>query len=331
MTEPVIIDSIFFEKIVYLILSFIVSFIVSFISLPYMIEKSLKKNFTGVDLHKVDKRKVAKSGGLAIYIGFLAACTLSGLYNINDRVMLGMVLASTLGAIIGLVDDIFELSKKSLVILTFLTGIPIITYRLGSTIVTLTPIGPLDLGLFFWLTVPFIFSFYTNSVNIYAGFNGLEAGLGLVTCISLGMAAFIYNSIESALLLFSLAGGLVAFLKYNWYPAKIFPGNTGTYLIGAVYASAIVAGTINTAGIIATLPYLINFMLRLINRFNWTVGKTTKNGKIYTEKTEALWAIFMKKPTNEKTITKKCITIQAIFGILTIIISYIHKLLIKIP
>ena len=328
MTEPIIFDSIFFEKIVYLILSFMVSFIVSFISLPYLIEKSLKKNFTGVDLHKVDKRKVAKSGGLAIYIGFLAACTLSGLYNINDRVMLGMVLASTLGAIIGLVDDIFELSKKSLVILTFLTGIPIITYRLGSTIVTLTPIGPLDLGLFFWLMVPFIFSFYTNSVNIYAGFNGLEAGLGLITCISLGIAAFIYNSIESALLLFSLAGGLVAFLKYNWYPAKIFPGNTGTYLIGAVYASAIIAGTIKIAGIIATLPYFINFIIRIINKLNWTVGKTCKDGKVYAEKIEALWAVFMKKPVDEKIVTIKCISFQILFGVATIIISYFHKILI---
>ena len=314
-------------KLLYITISFIVSFIFSLITTPQLIKKSLQKGFTGIDLHKPDKNRVAKSGGIAIYIGFLAACTVSGLYNINDRIMLGMIMASTLGAIVGLVDDIFELGKETLVLFTFLTGIPIITYRLGSTIITLTPIGPIDLGIIFWITIPFIFAYYTNSVNIYAGFNGLEAGLGLVTSITLGISALIYNSIESAILLFSLAGGLLAFLKYNWYPARIFPGNTGTYLIGAVYASAIIAGTIKTAGIIATLPYFINFILRLINKLNWTVGKTTKDGKIYTDKTEALWAIFMKKPTDEKTVTTKCITLQLIFSIITILVSYIHHIL----
>ncbi len=318
-------------KIIYIILSFTVSFIFSLLAIPPLIEKSLTKNFTGIDLHKSKKPKIAKSGGIAVYIGFLAACTLSGLYGIDDRIMLGMILASTLGAVIGLIDDIFQLEKKTLILSTFLTGIPIITYRLGTTTITLTPIGPIDLGVIFWITIPFIFAYYTNSVNIYAGFNGLEAGLGLVTSISLGISALIYNSVESAILLFSLSGSLLALLKYNWYPAKIFPGNMGTYLIGAVYAASIIGGTIKTAGLIATLPYFINFILRLINRLNWTVGKTTKDGKVYTEKTEALWALFMKKPTDEKTVTIKCIIIQSIFAIITIFISYIHRNLFNPP
>jgi len=318
-------------RITYVILSFTISFIASLLTIPPLIKKSLKKNFTGIDLHKPEKPKIAKSGGIAVYIGFLAACTLSGLYGIDDRTMLGMILASTLGAVIGLIDDIFQLEKKTLILSTFLTGIPIITYRLGTTTITLTPIGPIDLGIIFWITIPFIFAYYTNSVNIYAGFNGLEAGLGLVTSISLGISALIYNSVESAILLFSLSGGLLALLKYNWYPAKIFPGNMGTYLIGAVYAASIIGGTIKTAGLIATLPYFINFILRLINGLNWTVGKTTTDGKVYTEKIEALWALFMRKPTSEKTVTIKCIIIQSIFAIITVFISYIHRNLFNNP
>lgn len=309
----------------YLAISFLVSFLTTLAFLPWLIRKAVERGFWGIDLHKLDRRKVASIGGVTFYAGVLASCTLTGLYGLDDRTMLGMLLASSLGALIGLLDDMFGLSKSSLTILTFLIGMPIVTYRLGSTMVYLTPVGPADLGVLFWILVPFIFAYYTNSVNIYAGFNGLEAGLGLITSLSLGVAAFIYGSYETAALLFSLAGGLAAFLRYNWYPARVFPGNVGTYFIGAVYASAIIAGIIKMAGIIATIPYFVNFILRLLDRFKWSVGETTEDGLVYAGEAKALWALFMKRPTHEKRVVMGCLGLQTLFGLATIVFSYLHK------
>jgi UDP-N-acetylmuramyl pentapeptide phosphotransferase/UDP-N-acetylglucosamine-1-phosphate transferase len=98
----------------------------------------------------------------------------------------------------------------------------------------------------------------TNGINIYAGFNGLETGLGLITSFSLGICSLIYGSLESAISLLVLAGALTAFLKWNLPPAKVLPGNSGSYLIGAVLSASIIAGSIKLAGTIACVPYLFN-------------------------------------------------------------------------
>jgi len=310
------------------VLSFF-SFLVTYLLTPVLIRRLRKEGIVGVDLHKVAKPKVPEMGGLAVLVGFISATTLSGLVDLNVKFMLGIILTTTLGAVIGIVDDIISFDKKTHVILTLFIGIPIITFRCGYTFLYLTPLGPLDLGLFFWLIVPFITAFMTNGVNIYAGFNGLETGLGLITSFSLGICALLYGSFESAVSLLILAGALLAFLKWNLPPAKVLPGNCGSYLIGAVISASIIAGTMKLAGIMACLPYFINLLLRARDRFRWTVGETSPRGLVYSQKINALWALFMyKKPVKEFTVVKRCWLVQAFFGLLALLFSYFHVTLI---
>ena len=306
--------------------SFFLSFLTTCLLIPWFISKARKRNIVGVDLHKKDKPLVPSLGGLAVFFGILSSLTLAGYFSFpDDRKLLGLILASTLGLVIGLLDDILVLDKKILVLSTWFTGLPIAIYRIGIPVIYATPFGPLNLDPYFWFLVPFIFAYFTNAVNIYAGFNGLEAGLGFVTSVSLGICAVIYGSYESAFLLFSLSGALLAFLKYNWYPAKIFPGNSGTYLIGSVFAATVIAGTLKTVGLIATFPYFINFILRLKDRLRWTVGEINSEGLLYSDEICALWAVFMRRPSKEETIVLKCIIFQAIFGFLAIIYALIIK------
>jgi len=301
------------------------SFIVTYFLTPVLIRRLERNEILGVDLHKANKPKVPEMGGLVMLIGFTAAATLCGFLSLNVKFMLGIILTATLGAMIGIVDDIIPFSKKAHVILTLFIGVPIITFRCGSTLVYLTPWGSLDLGLLFWLIVPFVTAFMTNGVNIYAGFNGLEAGLGLITSVSLGICALLYGSIESTVSLFILAGTLLAFLKWNVPPAKVLPGNCGSYLIGAVISASIIVGTMKAAGIIACFPYIINFLLRARDRFRWTVGETTPEGLVYSRRINALWALFMhRKPVKEFTVVRRCWLVQASFGVSAILLSYFH-------
>lgn len=301
----------------------IASFTIVYFSTPYISKKLEEKNIVGIDLHKNNNKKIPIAGGIALLLGFTSALTLAGTLDLDTKALMLIYITATLACLLGLLDDLLTLSKKTLVAFSLLIGTPFLTYHKGSTFVTLTPFGPQDLGILFWPLALLGVAFLANSVNIYAGFNGLEAGLGLITSLSLTISALIYNSIESALTLSILAASLLALLKYNYYPAKTFIGNSGTYMTGAIIASAIIVGTIKTAGIIACTPYIINFILRAKDKFQWTVGKTTEDNKIVSEKICSLWSIFMyKKPAEEKTIVKKCCTIQAIFGTLAIIYSY---------
>jgi len=305
------------------------SLIITLATTPMIIKKSYEKGIVGIDLHKLDKRKIPRAGGLTIFAGYLGALTITGFLPLDEKIMLSIFLSSSLGALIGLVDDIFTLSRKTLVAITFVVGLPIISFRAGITVVTIFPFGPVDLGVGFWLLVPLIFAFLMNSVNIYAGFNGLEAGLGLITCLSLGISAFIYGAMESAISLIIISGALLGFLYYNRYPARVFPGNSGTYLVGAVIAASIIAGVIKMAGIIACFPYVINFLLRAVDRFAWTVGETDSDARIYTDKRSSLWALFIvNRPRDERAIVYFCIVVQMVFGAAAVLYSVLMNSLI---
>jgi UDP-N-acetylglucosamine--dolichyl-phosphate N-acetylglucosaminephosphotransferase len=225
----------------------------------------------------------------------------------------------------GLIDDLFTLGKLALVVLTFLISLPIIAFHAGSSMIYLSPFGPQDLGVLFWVLVPFAFAFLMNGVNIYAGFNGLEAGLGLVSSFSLATCAVMYGSLESAFALFALSGALLALLKWNSFPAKVFVGGSGTFLIGAILASSIIAGSIKIVGVIALVPYIINFILRAFDRFNWSVGETLPDETVTSRKVNALWAVFMhNSSTKEQQIVNRCIALQIVFGAAAVLFAYYH-------
>ncbi len=300
------------------------SFVAVYLFTPPIAKKLKEKRIISKDLHRINKVELPNAGGLSIILGFSAAFTLVGLLELDTKTMLLVYLIGVLSCLLGLIDDILFLSKKTLAILSLLIGFPFLTYHSGSTFVTLTPFGPQDIGILFWPLALLGVAFLANAVNIYAGFNGLEAGLGLITSTSLGICSLLYGSMESALILFILSGALLAFLKYNFYPAKIFIGNSGTYLTGAVIASAIVVGAIKTAGLIACIPYILNFTMRLIDRLTWTVGDVTPDGKIISNRITALWSIFMyKRPAREKYVVLECWILQSIFGLLAILYAYI--------
>lgn len=302
----------------------LLSFIIVYISTPNIAKKLKEKGLISKDLHKLNDIKIPNAGGLSILLGFSVAFTFAGILNVDTKSMLLVYLVGILAGLLGLLDDILTLRKRSLVILSLLIGTPFIFYHAGSTFITLTPFGPSDLGAFYWPLVLLGVAFLSNGVNIYAGFNGLEAGLGLITSLSLGVCAVLYGSIESSIVLFILAGALLAFVKFNFYPAKIFMGNSGTYMIGAVIASAIIVGTIKTVGLIACIPYILNFILRLSDKLKWTVGNVDSEGNVFSDKINSLWSIFMyKNPTNEKSVVLKCWFFQALFGVLAILYAII--------
>jgi UDP-N-acetylglucosamine--dolichyl-phosphate N-acetylglucosaminephosphotransferase len=303
----------------------LVAFLATYLIMPWLIQALARAGITGEDLHKQGTPRVPTMGGIGIFVGFAAAMTLSALLQLDYRLMFAIFLSGTLAVLAGLVDDLFKLGKVTVVALTFLISMPVIAFRAGSTLVYLTPFGPADLGWFFWLLVPFAFAFLMNGVNIYAGFNGLEAALGIISATSLGICALIYGSTESATALFALSGGLLAFLRWNWFPAKVFIGGSGTFLVGAVLASSILAGSIKVVGVIALFPYLANFVMRALDRFTWSVGETLPNGTIMSRRRNAMWALFMfKSPANERKVVGRCIQVQLLFAFLAIFYAYYH-------
>ena len=306
------------------VLALISGFVVAWLTTPLIIRKCREVGLVDIDLHKPQRPEVAKLGGLAIMIGFLSSITVTGFFGLDPLNGIAVLLSGALGGMLGLMDDLFKLDKRVLVVGSALAGMPMVAFRAGSTVIYATPWGPVDLGWVFWILVPLGFAYLMNAVNIYAGFNGLEAGLGLVTSGSLAICAAIYNSWISAVALAGLSGALLAFLRWNAYPAETFPGNVGTYLVGAVVAASVVAGTIKAAGFIASLPYFVNFLIRLRRGFKWTVGSLSEDGLLRSDGLEALWSIWMMKDgCSEKEVFVKSLVVQVVCGCASILYSLI--------
>ncbi|MEM3872038.1 MAG: hypothetical protein QXE05_05720, partial [Nitrososphaeria archaeon] len=160
------------ENYINLIILSTISFTTVYITTPQISKRLKEKSIVGVDLHKKNSEKIPLAGGIALLLGFTSALTLAGTLDLDTKALMLIYVTATLACLLGLLDDLLTLSKKTLVTFSILIGTPFLTYHKGSTFVTLTPFGPQDLGILFWPLALLGVAFLANGVNIYAGFNG---------------------------------------------------------------------------------------------------------------------------------------------------------------
>ena len=216
-----------------ILLSVGLAFLITYFSIPVIIEVAEnKKLFDEPEARKVHKVVIPTLGGLGIFAGFIIA-TLMGTPPAMANVLQYFVAASLVIFFLGIKDDILILSatKKfigqvtaAIIIMKF-GGIQIVNMYGFLGIHVLPPTAGVLLTLF---TIVLI----TNSFNLIDGVDGLAGSLGVFTSTIFGLYFLYTGQLLYAVMGLSLAGSLVAFLIYNFHPAKIFMGDTGSLLIG---------------------------------------------------------------------------------------------------
>ena len=210
-------------------------------------------------------------GGVIVVAGFLAGLfLLLMLGNFGDRVD-AMVLASAIlgcgAAITGILDDFIALRQRFKALLPFAFALPLALF-VDDTALALPWIGPIELGAFYALVlVPVAVACGSNSFNMLEGFNGLGTGLGLIMAGGISIAAILTGNLTGLIVTVPLAGALAAFLFYNRYPAKVFPGDTMTLFVGAMLVCAAILSKVEFAAGIMFLPHVGEFFLKAIGRF----------------------------------------------------------------
>ena len=252
------------------------AFLVTMLAVPILMRYLRAAGITGKDLHKADRPAIAEMGGLAIVFGFvvgvlLAVGMLSFLRWFRDvdlAALLASLSAILMAGLIGLLDDLFDIQQGVKAVLPVLAAVPLMAIRAGDTAMTLPVLGPIDVWIFYpLLIIPSAFTVAANAVNMLAGFNGLEIGLGVVSIGSLSIIAWQLGETSALVLLLSGLGALLAMIPFNWFPAKVFVGDVGTLTIGAIIAAAVIIGDFEVAGMILLLPYGIDFAFKAAHRF----------------------------------------------------------------
>ena len=211
-------------------------------------------------------------GGVSVFAGFVAglatAAFLAGVLVDPPDVevyWLGMVVASTVMFLTGLIDDLADLSYRWKFLAQFVCAGYVWFCGFRVDLVSNPLGGGIELG---WLSLPITVLWIvgiTNAVNLIDGLDGLAAGTALITTLAVGIIGFAMNSLGVTAACVALAGSLIGFLRFNFNPARIFLGDSGSMFLGFVLAVISARGSQKLPTTVAVLVPLLVLALPLLD------------------------------------------------------------------
>jgi UDP-N-acetylmuramyl pentapeptide phosphotransferase/UDP-N-acetylglucosamine-1-phosphate transferase len=216
----------------------VIAYFITFFLLPLIIRVADDNKLYDIpDERKTHKHEVSSLGGIAIFTGLILSLLLVSDFGNYSAELQYFIAAFFIIFILGLIDDIFVLQAwKKILGQVLVTAM--LTLKAGLLITNLHGF----LGIYELTNITSIcVSFFTiilliNSFNLIDGIDGLAASLGFIACLFFGTFFFLNGTASYAVLSFSICGALLGFLMYNFPPAKIFMGDSGSTLIGLVCA-----------------------------------------------------------------------------------------------
>ena len=242
--------------------AFLIALFVALIVTPAVIVLAAKTGaMDAPDARKVHKGPMPRIGGLAIYCGFMAAIlAMLNFAELTQEVangVIGLLLGGTLIVIIGLIDDYKNLPAKVKLLGQIMAACVVVYFDVRIDVIT-DPFG--DYLYLEYLAAPatvFWIVGLTNTVNLIDGLDGLAAGVSTIASITIMLVALQEDVMIVALFTAALAGAALGFLRYNFNPAKIFMGDTGSMFLGFILAGISVIGAVKcTATIALIVPIL---------------------------------------------------------------------------
>jgi len=262
------------------------------------------------DQRKVHRGVMPRMGGLAVYLAFVAAVLL--FREITPQVW-GMLAGATVILLVGILDDIKGLSPRvklagqiiaAAIIVPFGIQVDFITNPLNGQMIFL---GSLSIPVtIFWVVA------VTNAVNLIDGLDGLAGGVSAIAALT--MAAVTWTQwgmagMENIMLVLTLVAALIGFLKHNFFPAKIFLGDTGSLFLGFTLAVMAITGLTKSAAAVSVIIPLVILGVPLLDTFFAVIRRYHERKPIFQPDKEHLHHCLMAMGLSHKQ------TVLAIYGL----------------
>lgn len=272
---------------------FLSAFIV-LVFLPLWIKKAKDIGLLWDDMNKISKPKVAGSGGIITLLASVASILLYVAYQTfylqqsgQLAVILALLLVVVFASGIGFIDDLLGwrkggLSRRSRLLLLALAAIPLMAINAGKDAISFPLLGDVQLGIFYpLLIIPLGVMGATSTYNFLAGYNGLEAGQGVIILSGLALVAYLTGTTWLAFVALCLIVALIAFLVYNRVPARVFPGDSLTYAVGSFIAAMAIIGNFEKVALFFFIPYILETFLKARGRLiKHSFGIPQKDGTL---------------------------------------------------
>lgn len=222
------------------------------------------------DARKVHKKPIPRIGGIGIYFAFMVgALSVLAFAELSGEVrteLAGLLVSGSLIVLIGIIDDYKNLPAKvkllgqiaaaCVLVFVFDVRIDFITDPFGDYIFLEALAAPATI---FWLVG------LTNTVNLIDGLDGLAAGVSMIASVTICLVALQQDIALVAMLTAALAGAAIGFLYYNFNPARIFMGDSGSMFLGFMLAGISVIGAVKSAATIALIVPILALGLPILD------------------------------------------------------------------
>jgi UDP-GlcNAc:undecaprenyl-phosphate GlcNAc-1-phosphate transferase len=317
------------------VVGFFIAFIVAFSSTP--ISRKIAFKLGAVDIPKdnrrMHKRPIARLGGLSIVAGFLVSLFFYvvgigqdlNVGNFNPR-LLYIVMALLIITFTGVVDDSRGIRPWQKLLLQMISA-AFIVFGANIRIINLT--NPfVEEGMYVLdNTVSYVISILwlvgiTNAINLIDGLDGLAAGVSAISSFSLFFVALITESYFTAGLTIILAGAALGFLPYNFNPAKIFMGDTGSMFLGFTLGVVSIQGTFKSYAFISIVIPVIALGLPLFDTTFAILRRVVKGKPIMQADRGHLHHRLMDMGLSQRQSVLVLYTASATLGLSAIVLAY---------
>jgi UDP-N-acetylglucosamine--dolichyl-phosphate N-acetylglucosaminephosphotransferase len=236
------------------------SAVFTFLSSIFLIRIEKKLGILCKDAHKPYEYYVPCIGGFPLFLGTLLGLIILAFLDFLDvKLVISSVTVMICGLMIGFLDDIYDLKSRWKIILGFIPAIPLVLMGCYKPKPWIPFIGSISLRTLYPLLLLVASTVYLNGANMIDTHNGLLPMYALMVIFF----AFLLKistvfTIEEVVLATLFIVTLLIYLLFNMYPAKLFNGNTGAYLIGSILLLTIVVLRVEFYAITASIPMFLN-------------------------------------------------------------------------
>jgi UDP-N-acetylglucosamine--dolichyl-phosphate N-acetylglucosaminephosphotransferase len=263
-------------EILFLAIGFISSFLICNFLVPYVMRKMKERKITGIDVHKLNKPEIPEMGGVAILVSIILGIAIIIIPFEDNTIRLRLIaflLTVTASGAVGIVDDLKRLGAYTKTLLTLIAALPLLIINFFFPILVTSPrfpfIGATRLTILYPIYVPVNVAVCSNTVNMLDIMNGAMPGTTLITFGAMLCCSVLLDSETGVIISVIMLGVMLAYYRFNRYPAKTFSGDVGSLTVGAAIGALAVLGQLEIVTIIALIPFIMNsfYMLTSMRKF----------------------------------------------------------------
>lgn len=313
-----------------------ISFLIILLATPKLIKWLTVKGSVVQDYHKPETPEVPRPGGPILLLGIAIAEIVFYVLTRNTQVF-AILLTMIITFIVGLIDDKKVMPGWYKPVALIPAAIPLIVLGAHGTHLNLI-FGNASIPLLYIPLILIIIPVAGNTINSIDVLNGVASEAVIIAMIPLLVSIAIFSNTIAFIAALPLFCGVVAFYRYHRFPSRIFPGDSGTLLIGSMYGALAIVGSSEIIGVIALLPAVMNSFLFLDSVKKIVEHRQVKSRptvlmqdfKLMASKernapTTLLRLILADGPLSEKEISRKILKLAAYsssLALITVVIQY---------